>query len=171
MSISPPPHPPPPGPKMENNNNNKNNLLLYDYLSNKSIANTFHNHIHNNNNRNNKNNTNTNMSPTSSSLSSQDSINVLEYCPNYELYDCRARKESKERISSHRQERQKLIKKCVESAIEDIDKLGLEYGPNHRHIIYSDSNTILENALLQLKQQIDKCAGVQIKQCKKEDDN
>eukprot|EP01084_Bolivina_argentea_P259559 437983_1 len=105
MSISPPPHPPPPGPKMENNNNNKNNLLLYDYLSNKSIANTFHNHIHNNNNRNNKNNTNTNMSPTSSSLSSQDSINVLEYCPNYEFYDCRARKEPKERISSHLQER------------------------------------------------------------------
>ncbi len=55
------------------------------------------------------------MSPTSSSLSSQDSINVLEYCPNYELYDSRARKESKERISSHLQERQKLIKKCVES--------------------------------------------------------
>lgn len=53
--------------------------------------------------------------PTPSAKPKAACSSVLEYCPNFVAFDARARKESKERISSHLRERQKLVLKCIES--------------------------------------------------------
>eukprot|EP01084_Bolivina_argentea_P313619 543116_1 len=91
---------------------------------------------------------------------------VLKFCPNYVSYDARARKESKERISSHLQERQKLVIKCIELAIGEIDALGFELSAECA--VFEDNGEILSRALDHLASQIDRWDGVQVKQCKKE---
>ena len=94
---------------------------------------------------------------------------MLEYCPNYKVYDARSRKESKERISKHLRERQKQIIKCIHSAIEEIDALTLPFNQNKpKPARFEDDGQILKGALNQLRIQIDEWDGVQIGQCKKE---
>eukprot|EP01083_Nonionella_stella_P069098 184021_1 len=92
---------------------------------------------------------------------------VLEYCPNYVLYDARARKESKERISSHLQQRQKLVIKCIELTIAEIDALGFELnGEQSKYAMFEDNGEILSRALEHVASQIDEWDGVQVKLCK-----
>ena len=78
---------------------------------------------HNNNNNNNTTNSSSCNNNNGHNNSSNINYSILEYCPNYVAYDTRARKESKERISSHLRERQKLVIKCIDAAITEIDKL------------------------------------------------
>ena len=43
------------------------------------------------------------------------SAEILKYCPKYEIWDQKARLESKERIHEHLQGRKNEISKCVEA--------------------------------------------------------
>jgi len=122
---------------------------------------------HHNKSNSSRNSTHSNNNSTNNSFGRNVAIQqTLEYCPNYFAFDRRARKESKERISSHLRERQKLVIKCVDTATQEIVALGLPFVRATPK--FEENGDILQSALVQLEKQIERWDGVQIRQCKKE---
>merc|ERR1712176_861620 len=76
--------------------------------------------------------------------------------------------ESKDRIDNHLSGRKKEIKKCVDAVIKEIKRLGLSINDTE---LFIDDDSILLRAAQQTNIQIDQWDGVQIKQCKKEDES
>jgi len=103
--------------------------------------------------------------PSSSSMSSLDP-QPEEFCPNYEEYDERARKESADRIHDHLQQRRGRISACVQVAVNDIKRLPLAVSST---LHFKDDDYILDDADKETEEQINRWPGVQLKQCKKQD--